>query len=47
MTPVPTARHLLRASRDVEFQEPTKQPYGTDATFRDPSGNQIRVAQLG
>ena len=30
----------------VEFtQEPTKQPYGVDAGFRDPSGNQIRVIQ--
>ena len=34
-------------SRGVEFsQEPTKQPYGVDAGFRDPSGNQIRMAQL-
>ncbi len=33
-------------SRGVEFQqEPTKQPYGIDAAFRDPSGNQIRMAQ--
>jgi catechol 2,3-dioxygenase-like lactoylglutathione lyase family enzyme len=33
-------------SRGVEFsQEPTEQPYGTDAGFRDPSGNQMRVAQ--
>jgi catechol 2,3-dioxygenase-like lactoylglutathione lyase family enzyme len=33
-------------SRGVEFQEgPTKQPYGIDAAFRDPSGNQIRIAQ--
>jgi catechol 2,3-dioxygenase-like lactoylglutathione lyase family enzyme len=31
----------------VEFgQEPTEQPYGIDAGFRDPSGNQMRVAQL-
>lgn len=31
----------------VEFsQEPTEQPYGIDAGFRDPSGNQIRMAQL-
>jgi hypothetical protein len=30
----------------VEFsQEPTEQPYGIDAGFRDPSGNQIRMAQ--
>jgi catechol 2,3-dioxygenase-like lactoylglutathione lyase family enzyme len=33
-------------SRGVEFsQEPTEQPYGVDAGFRDPSGNQIRMAQ--
>jgi catechol 2,3-dioxygenase-like lactoylglutathione lyase family enzyme len=34
-------------SRGVEFQqEPTEQPYGVDAGFRDASGNQMRVAQL-
>jgi catechol 2,3-dioxygenase-like lactoylglutathione lyase family enzyme len=33
-------------SRGVEFQqEPTEQPYGVDAGFRDPSGNQMRMAQ--
>ena len=33
--------------RGVEFQqEPTEQPYGTDVGFRDPSGNQMRLAQL-
>jgi catechol 2,3-dioxygenase-like lactoylglutathione lyase family enzyme len=33
--------------RGVEFQqEPTEQPYGVDAGFRDPSGNQMRMAQL-
>jgi catechol 2,3-dioxygenase-like lactoylglutathione lyase family enzyme len=33
-------------SRGVEFQqEPTEQPYGIDAGFRDPSGNQMRMAQ--
>jgi catechol 2,3-dioxygenase-like lactoylglutathione lyase family enzyme len=32
--------------RGVEFsQEPTEQPYGIDAGFRDPSGNQFRMAQ--
>ena len=32
--------------RGVEFQqEPTEQPYGIDAGFRDPSGNQMRMAQ--
>jgi catechol 2,3-dioxygenase-like lactoylglutathione lyase family enzyme len=31
----------------VEFtQEPTEQPYGIDAGFRDPSGNHFRMAQL-
>jgi catechol 2,3-dioxygenase-like lactoylglutathione lyase family enzyme len=34
-------------ARGVEFQqEPTQQPYGIDAGFRDPSGNQMRMAQL-
>jgi catechol 2,3-dioxygenase-like lactoylglutathione lyase family enzyme len=34
-------------SRGVEFQqEPTQQPYGVDAGFRDPFGNQFRMAQL-
>jgi catechol 2,3-dioxygenase-like lactoylglutathione lyase family enzyme len=33
--------------RGVEFQqEPTEQPYGVDAGFRDPSGNSIRMAQV-
>jgi catechol 2,3-dioxygenase-like lactoylglutathione lyase family enzyme len=33
--------------RGVEFgQEPTKQPYGIDAGFRDAAGNQMRVTQL-
>jgi predicted enzyme related to lactoylglutathione lyase len=32
--------------RGVEFQqEPTEQPYGIDAGFRDPSGNQMRMVQ--
>jgi catechol 2,3-dioxygenase-like lactoylglutathione lyase family enzyme len=31
-------------SRGVEFtQEPTEQPYGIDAGFRDPSGNHFRM----
>ena len=34
------------AGRGVEFtQEPTEQPYGVDAGFRDPSGNQFRMVQ--
>jgi predicted enzyme related to lactoylglutathione lyase len=33
-------------ARGVEFsQEPTQQPYGIDAGFRDPSGNHFRMAQ--
>ena len=33
--------------RGVEFtQEPTEQPYGVDAGFRDPAGNHFRLAQL-
>ena len=32
--------------RGVEFtQEPTEQPYGTDAGLRDPSGNHFRMMQ--
>ena len=34
-------------TRGVEFQsEPEEQPYGIDVGFRDPSGNQMRMAQL-
>ena len=33
--------------RGVEFtQEPTEQPYGVDVGFRDPAGNQMRMAQM-
>jgi catechol 2,3-dioxygenase-like lactoylglutathione lyase family enzyme len=33
-------------SRGVDIvQEPTEQPYGVDMAVRDPTGNQIRVAQ--
>ncbi|HEY8192691.1 MAG TPA: VOC family protein [Gaiellaceae bacterium] len=33
-------------SRGVEFrQEPTEQPYGIDASFVDPSGNELRMVQ--
>jgi catechol 2,3-dioxygenase-like lactoylglutathione lyase family enzyme len=36
----------LRA-RGVDFvEEPNERPYGLDAAFRDPSGNNIRLAQL-
>jgi catechol 2,3-dioxygenase-like lactoylglutathione lyase family enzyme len=36
-------------ARDVEVvQEPTDQPYGVrDCAFRDPSGNLIRIQELG
>lgn len=34
------------SSRGVEFTEkPTQQPYGIDCGFRDPSGNNARLAQ--
>ncbi len=33
-------------NKGVEFQqEPSEQPYGIDAGFRDPSGNQARLVQ--
>jgi uncharacterized glyoxalase superfamily protein PhnB len=33
--------------RGVEFaEEPQEQPYGIDTAFRDPSGNNLRLAQL-
>ncbi|TDO44228.1 catechol 2,3-dioxygenase-like lactoylglutathione lyase family enzyme [Kribbella sp. VKM Ac-2527] len=42
------ATHKELVERGVEFtEELTEQPYGTDASFRDPSGNQIRIVQLG
>jgi uncharacterized glyoxalase superfamily protein PhnB len=35
------------SGRGVEFTEkPTEQPYGIDCSFRDPSGNNTRLAQL-
>jgi uncharacterized glyoxalase superfamily protein PhnB len=40
------ARFEELSARGVEFtQEPTKTPYGIDAGFRDPSGNQARIVQ--
>jgi catechol 2,3-dioxygenase-like lactoylglutathione lyase family enzyme len=34
------------SKRGVEFaQEPTEQPYGVDAGFRDPFGNHFRMAE--
>lgn len=33
--------------KGVEFSmEPTEMPYGTDAQFRDPSGNLLRMTQM-
>ena len=33
-------------ARGVEFtEEPSPRPYGIDAAFRDPSGNQVRLVQ--
>ena len=33
--------------RGVEFvEEPEQRPYGIDAAFRDPSGNNIRLTQV-
>jgi len=35
------------SARGVEFHEaPEERPYGIDSGFRDPSGNNIRVAQV-
>ena len=35
------------SARGVEFVDlPTEQPYGVDASFRDPSGNHIRLTQV-
>ena len=49
---LPLVRDLIKALGadafviGVEFsQEPTEQPYGLDAGFRDQSGNQIRMMQ--
>lgn len=34
-------------ARGVEFNDPiTQMPYGLDTSFRDPSGNNVRLAQL-
>ncbi len=35
------------SARGVEFHEPPEErPYGIDSGFRDPSGNNVRLAQL-
>ena len=41
-----TAHRELR-ERGLQFvQEPQEVPYGIDSSFRDPSGNHLRLAQL-
>ena len=37
-------RQLKASGADI-VQEPTEQPYGTDMAVRDPTGNEIRLAQ--
>ncbi|MFI0479485.1 VOC family protein [Actinomadura sp. 9N215] len=40
------AAHKELTERGVEFVEkPEEQPYGIDSSFRDPSGNHIRLTQ--
>jgi predicted enzyme related to lactoylglutathione lyase len=35
------------SARGVEFNDPpTEQPYGIDTSFRDPSGNNVRLTQI-
>jgi len=35
------------AARGIRFNDPpTRQPYGIDTSFRDPSGNNIRLTQV-
>jgi hypothetical protein len=39
--------HAQLRARGVEFAEhPEPRPYGLDAGFRDPSGNQVRLTQI-
>ncbi len=41
------ARYEELRGRGVEFTDPPEErPYGIDMGFRDPSGNQLRMAQL-
>jgi predicted enzyme related to lactoylglutathione lyase len=41
------AEHERLVARGVTFvQAPEPTPYGIDASFRDPSGNHIRLTQL-
>jgi catechol 2,3-dioxygenase-like lactoylglutathione lyase family enzyme len=40
------AAYELLKRRGVEFvEQPEERPYGIDAAFRDPSGNQLRLTQ--
>jgi catechol 2,3-dioxygenase-like lactoylglutathione lyase family enzyme len=46
-TPDVHAEYEELKARGVEFQgPPEQQPWGVDCAFRDPSGNNIRLAQL-
>ena len=46
-TPDVDATYAELTARGVEFVEkPTDEAYGRDSSFRDPSGNHIRLAQL-
>jgi len=41
------ASYAELTGRGVEFvDQPQEQPYGIDASFRDPSGNHIRLTQI-
>ena len=41
------AAYAELGERGVEFNDPpTRMPYGIDTSFRDPSGNNVRLAQL-
>lgn len=47
MSSVPVARELLRAKDLADARDPpTKQAYGIGTSFRDPSGNNIRLTQV-
>jgi uncharacterized glyoxalase superfamily protein PhnB len=42
------AEYETLSARGVEFTEPPNEmPYGIDSGFRDPSGNSVRLTQLG
>ncbi|MGL5811662.1 MAG: VOC family protein [Nocardioides sp.] len=46
-TPDCQASYEALAERGVEFvDKPTRMPYGIDASFRDPSGNNFRLTQV-